>query len=883
MKKPLILLFTLLCSLATSLNTYSYELSDYSVQPESSTDEAKYRDGMLLWKNNKIVLMYDHKDAGFGSLEENLNVFRKVIDEIEALTNLDITIQAKDLQIVDIENPFKIIERGEVGLYWVNTEEDFAGRAQREYAAETANGTNETVRGSIQLNIDSFSSEKRLRETFLHELLHIIGLAHSEKPWSVLYADPYHEYDELDLDDILGIQALYGDNGNKNYDSAIKARQYASSPLASSSETTYLFKPLPSEFSEEARSKFYYQEPTFYLGDSGDNPEVIKEYDSIKYKENGSLRLSTGGIYAKNEALDISPTAVLIDPRGYVAETQQIDIKIEKGKGGASLVNFSSKTTKVLSKTQGTWTVYLVENYAESNAKTYFSIKLPVVSDFQLDENPYLSISLENATGGDNVVLQLASINPDADSFSLKIYDPKYKDQIISLSNQKNSLSKNLSTASIGRNILYITTDDADEYYDRKSDLDNDVIYRVEFDYPLSDKSFISVTSSDSALVNPEITFASIKKSAEYVTVGWEAVYGAKSYKIYRCQNIYLSSCLLEKTVSSVTSTNITTGDYSTDYFYRVKACDSNYCSGFSSFAKGSKSARQVLLSQIPQQSLPKIVTTKGNDTDTSITIGASKDNGQTSDTNFSSSDNVVIESQIFPQDIDVGQIGNIYIVLVKKDSLGNVLSSLDSSKNWISWNGSLKTLEPYKSDFKLLENELVPIYSGQLVPGTYSFYVGYSLVNSPADIHVSLKPFKITVENLNSISLTHSTVPEIAISDEPQELSEILFSFEDQPFGFINSGFMRMLAPFGISFTSVVYKSEIPNSTDIKITSTFNVNDTLLMRFNSSSNSVNIVPSVLVSSDNGGFSFSFINGDMKGENKFIDFFSTDLTLGRGK
>ncbi|MDA9909534.1 leucine-rich repeat protein, partial [Gammaproteobacteria bacterium] len=154
---------------------------------------------------------------------------------------------------------------------------------------------------------------------------------------------------------------------------------------------------------------------------------------------------------------------------------------------------------------------------------------------------------------------------------------------------------------------------------------------------------------------------------------------------------------------------------------------------------------------EVPQQSLSKIIRTDGIPTSSNISIGASSDGGETSNTTFTVDDDVTITAKIYPEELDVGEEGELYVVMRSTIDGKSVFTALNQSGNWEIWNLSLKSL-PAAQYVKYLERvEEVLIYSGALTAGDRAFYVGYSIFPFPQSfygwpVHTNLSPFKITV-----------------------------------------------------------------------------------------------------------------------------------------
>jgi hypothetical protein len=149
-----------------------------------------------------------------------------------------------------------------------------------------------------------------------------------------------------------------------------------------------------------------------------------------------------------------------------------------------------------------------------------------------------------------------------------------------------------------------------------------------------------------------------------------------------------------------------------------------------------------------PQQSLSKIIRTDGTASDSTISIGASSDDGATSNTTFTVDDEVTLTAKVYPDSDDVGEKGELYVVMRSTVDGKKTFTALNEDGVWEAWNASLKSLPAAKYVESLESVEEILIYSGTITVGDRLFYVGYSLFTSEGKpvITTSLSPFKITV-----------------------------------------------------------------------------------------------------------------------------------------
>ncbi len=154
------------------------------------------------------------------------------------------------------------------------------------------------------------------------------------------------------------------------------------------------------------------------------------------------------------------------------------------------------------------------------------------------------------------------------------------------------------------------------------------------------------------------------------------------------------------------------------------------------------------VIPDVPQQSLSRIIRTDGTAADATISIGASSDGGETSNTIFSVDDEVTLTAKVYPDSSDVGEEGELYVVMRSTVDGRKTFTALNQDGNWEAWNASLKSLPSAKIVASLQVVEDVLVYSGTITAGERLFYVGYSLFTEEGKpvITTSLSPYKITV-----------------------------------------------------------------------------------------------------------------------------------------
>ena len=90
---------------------------------------------------------------------------------------------------------------------------------------------------------------------------------------------------------------------------------------------------------------------------------------------------------------------------------------------------------------------------------------------------------------------------------------------------------------------------------------------------------------------------------------------------------------------------------------------------------------------------------------------------------NYSLSDALTVTADITVNMADVGQAGQLFIVVLHD----NQLLMKDLNDNWLTWDGTLDGLVPYRVKDALSSIETLEIYRDQTgIPGAYNIFVGY-------------------------------------------------------------------------------------------------------------------------------------------------------------
>lgn len=139
-----------------------------------------------------------------------------------------------------------------------------------------------------------------------------------------------------------------------------------------------------------------------------------------------------------------------------------------------------------------------------------------------------------------------------------------------------------------------------------------------------------------------------------------------------------------------------------------------------------------VITSVGAAQNMASVVTNTGSTTTAAFRLGASKDNGVTTGTSFSTSDNLVIAGTVLPQAADVGKAVEIFTVIRSFTTGGESWSFRDSSGQYRPWPGvRIPDLLPAYESISMPASSAYVVYTGALGPGDHRIFIGYRVKGS--------------------------------------------------------------------------------------------------------------------------------------------------------
>lgn len=157
-------------------------------------------------------------------------------------------------------------------------------------------------------------------------------------------------------------------------------------------------------------------------------------------------------------------------------------------------------------------------------------------------------------------------------------------------------------------------------------------------------------------------------------------------------------------------------------------------------------------------------------DSNASFRLGMTKDSGATFVDTARLSDTVQIRGEITPEEGNIGQPADIFVV----DRLGPTSFRMRNQDGvWVTWNGSVSALVPFREDVVLGANVPVEMFSGTLgTAGVHRLFLGYMAPDGILRYHVNALTLTITeqtaLEQANALfssRISPDTVQGICIS----------------------------------------------------------------------------------------------------------------------
>ena len=279
----------------------------------------------------------------------------------------------------------------------------------------------------------NIEKENMFVRVLVHELGHVLGLGHSDHPYSLMYANPYNDLLFLTDDDIEAAQAIYG-VPEAGYDNFFKSRSpyYSKKPLEPPAKTEKVI--------------------IFHQKDTAKTP--IKHItDDFPYKE-GSLGIQiTFSGFPNPSQLQL----IVLDPYGNIRAQNVVDV--DRSQGRLTYHGFLLQVKELLS-VPGNWHLFGIVQDRVALHEVIMARGTPT-----WNQRPKVKLVLDKEEGVAPLTISatLEAEDPEKDNVSTVWYIPGEKQPRKFL--LKSSLSQSMTFPLPGEYTFFVeVNDDAPRY-----------------------------------------------------------------------------------------------------------------------------------------------------------------------------------------------------------------------------------------------------------------------------------------------------------------------------------------------------------------------------------------------------------------------------------
>lgn len=126
--------------------------------------------------------------------------------------------------------------------------------------------------------------------------------------------------------------------------------------------------------------------------------------------------------------------------------------------------------------------------------------------------------------------------------------------------------------------------------------------------------------------------------------------------------------------------------------------------------------------------SIDRVIDSEGQASTATIKLGASSNNGASYNSNFSTSEQVVVNSELTVETADIGKAASIFVAIryTSNDGFAQWLMGNEGGE-FLIWDQNVETLASIYSSNSIASSVSGELFRGQLDAGTYDVYIGYA------------------------------------------------------------------------------------------------------------------------------------------------------------
>lgn len=385
--------------------------------------------------NGAIAWVYNPTSAPalFSDSNKVVLLLQEVMAEWSGVSGIQFTYQGIDAAATDVTTDGKVV------VYWGNTSgaAAYAGPS-RSYStgSDVTLGYDPYSDGNVVIShaydwthsgqLSVTMSENLLKKILLHEVGHLIGLAHSDNPVSMMYANPYNNMPHLMADDIAAAQAYYGPPAT-----LVTAAVYTPPTTTNTIFTNSLL----------------------YLNSSGNQVSVSTLTDAVADSDVLNLNLTYAGGFNKNIEIYV------VDPFGYVIQEIAKSVTCSASYAWCGSY-FGVGYADILKSVSGVYHVYVV---SENQLVAHHTFTVATTIAWNRPPNVTLALSATSGIAPLTVSGTVTGSDPENDTISVTWHIPGQG--AAAVSGFSGSNTRSMTFTNPGQYVVFVAVNDTGSRY----------------------------------------------------------------------------------------------------------------------------------------------------------------------------------------------------------------------------------------------------------------------------------------------------------------------------------------------------------------------------------------------------------------------------------